>query len=115
MSPEEAEKLVEMEMMVVDQEILDLGNSITASASRILRPTSSSCSYSTSLSSSASSASSSSSSAAASSSSSNSYHHHHHPGSLPDFGSMPQDLRELKLKIEATESKVEVGDRHECT
>jgi hypothetical protein len=28
---------------------------------------------------------------------------------------MPQDLRELKLKIEATESKVEVGDRHECT
>ncbi|KAG9402080.1 hypothetical protein AC1031_007779 [Aphanomyces cochlioides] len=65
---------VELDMMVVDQDILDLGNSITASMSRIVRPKQECL-------------------------------------PLPDFGNMPQDLRELKLKIEATESKVE-GTKH---
>ncbi|KAF0717693.1 Aste57867_2163 [Aphanomyces stellatus] len=64
----------EMDMMVVDQDILDLGNSITASMSRIVRPKQECL-------------------------------------PLPDFGNMPQDLRELKLKIEATENKVE-GTKH---
>ncbi|RHY19034.1 hypothetical protein DYB25_006519 [Aphanomyces astaci] len=62
------------DMMVVDQDILDLGNSITASMSRIVRPKQECL-------------------------------------PLPDFGNMPQDLRELKLKIEATECKVE-GTKH---
>ncbi|OQS01695.1 hypothetical protein ACHHYP_00321 [Achlya hypogyna] len=60
--------------MVVDEELLELGNSITASTSRILRPKTESV--------------------------------------LPEMGSaMPQELRDLKLKIESTESRVE-GTKH---
>ncbi|EQC33562.1 hypothetical protein SDRG_09068 [Saprolegnia diclina VS20] len=64
----------DIDTLAVDQELLDLCNSITDTTSRILRPKVDFM-------------------------------------PLPDLGCMPQDLRDLKLKIEATEVKVE-GTKH---